>query len=124
MDVNMPKTPCRAYACPNLVSRADKGFCDKHASHRHGWQKQQQGKTTTERGYGQAWRKLRQQVMERDGYLCQVCKRQGRLTEAQAVDHIINKAQGGTDELTNLQAICHTCHKAKTQAESHRGGGG
>lgn len=118
----MPKTPCRAVGCPNLVSRADKGFCDKHASHRHGWQKQQQGKNTTERGYGQAWRKLRQQVMERDGYLCQVCQKQGRLTQAQAVDHIINKANGGTDELTNLQAICHACHKAKTQAESYRGG--
>ena len=119
----MPKTPCRAIGCPALVNRADKGFCDKHANHRYGWHKRQQGKTTTERGYGQTWRKLRQQVMERDGYLYQVCKRQGKLTEAQAVDHVINKAQGGTDELTNLQAICHQCHKIKTQSESHIGGG-
>lgn len=120
----MPKTPCRAVGCPALVERSDKGYCSKHAHHRHSWHSRQAGKTTTERGYGQAWRKLRQQVMARDGYLCQVCKRQGRLTEAQAVDHIINKASGGTDELTNLQAICHACHKAKTQKESSGGRGG
>lgn len=120
----MPKTPCRAHACPALVSRADKGFCDKHAHYRHGWHKSQQGRTATERGYGQAWRKLRGQVLARDRHLCQVCLLDGRYTPATEVDHIINKASGGTDELTNLQAICHACHKTKTQAESHRGGGG
>ena len=117
----MPSTPCRAHCCPNLVSsRTMKGYCDSHAHLRanDGWQAWHRGQNTTERGYGQAWRKLRQQVMERDGYLCQVCKQQGRLTEATAVDHIKNKASGGTDDLDNLQAICQVCHRAKTQAES------
>lgn len=120
----MPKIPCRAIGCPALVSRADKGYCDKHAHHRHGWHKSQRGRTASERGYGQAWRKLRNQIMERDRYLCQVCLANDRYTPATEVDHIINKAQGGMDELSNLQAICHACHKTKTQAESRRGGGG
>ena len=117
----MPATPCRAFGCPNLVtSRTMKGYCDSHAHLRanHGWQAWHRGQNTTERGYGQAWRIKRAHILERDGYLCQVCKQQGRLTEATAVDHIKNKASGGTDDLDNLQAICQVCHKAKTQAES------
>ncbi|WP_394260804.1 HNH endonuclease [Moraxella boevrei] len=113
-------TPCRYRGCPNLVtSRMMKGFCDEHAEHRNGWLKTQRQKgNTTKRGYGNAWRKLRNQIMERDAYLCQICKANGKITQAQAVDHIINKASGGTDDQSNLQAICHACHKLKTQSES------
>lgn len=113
-------TPCRYRGCPNLVaSRLQKGYCDNHAEHRHGWLKTQRKKgNTTQRGYGQTWRKLRQQIFARDNHLCQVCKSQGKITQATEIDHIINKASGGTDELTNLQAICHACHQTKTQQES------
>lgn len=115
----MPVTPCRAHRCPNLVKRSQKGYCDEHADKRYGWQRSQKVKgTVTQRGYGHAWRKLREQVLERDGYICQVCKADGRLTAATEVDHIVNKASGGSDTLDNLQAICKACHKAKTSAES------
>lgn len=40
------------------------------------------------------------------------------MTPASAVDHIRGKAAGGSDELTNLQAICVDCHRVKTQAEA------
>jgi 5-methylcytosine-specific restriction endonuclease McrA len=40
------------------------------------------------------------------------------------VDHKIPKAQGGTDDENNLQAICVTCHKCKTERESNEGRGG
>ncbi|MGV6491373.1 HNH endonuclease [Stenotrophomonas rhizophila] len=59
--------------------------------------------------------------MRRDAYLCQPCKGQGRVTEATEVDHIRNVAEGGTDDESNLQAICACCHGAKTQAEARRG---
>ena len=71
-----------------------------------------------ERGYGTAWDKIRKQIMQRDGYLCQPCRRQGRPTPAKAVDHITPKAKDGTDDPDNLQAICNDCHKAKTKAET------
>nr|WP_240754574.1 HNH endonuclease signature motif containing protein [Lampropedia aestuarii] len=77
--------------------------------------------SSTERGYGSAWRRLREQILRRDLYLCQVCKREGRLTEATEVDHITNKSEGGTDEPKNLQAICTCCHKSKTAMEAARG---
>jgi len=41
-----------------------------------------------------------------------------KLTEAKQVDHITPKAQGGTDDMDNLQSICVECHTTKTQLEA------
>jgi 5-methylcytosine-specific restriction protein A len=74
--------------------------------------------SAADRGYGAAWRKARARVLARDCGLCQVCKAQGKSRPATEVDHIINKAQGGNDLDSNLQAICKPCHKVKTAAEA------
>jgi len=34
------------------------------------------------------------------------------------LDHIVNVAQGGNDEESNLQSLCVPCHKEKTLRES------
>jgi len=39
---------------------------------------------------------------------------------ATEVDHIIPKAKGGTDDMSNLQAINKECHKKKTAREQGR----
>lgn len=36
-------------------------------------------------------------------------------------DHIVNKAQGGTDDMDNLQSLCKPCHDKKSQQESKLG---
>jgi len=74
--------------------------------------------TSKERGYGHAWTVLRAKILKRDGWQCQECKRQGRLTAAMEVDHITNKAIGGDDHPSNLQALCKPCHSAKTKREA------
>lgn len=66
-----------------------------------------------ERGYGREWTRLRQQVMTRDKRLCQPCLRNDRVTPATEVDHVKPKAKGGTDDMSNLQAICSPCHTEK-----------
>lgn len=93
-----------------------------HTSTLGGWSAPQRG-TAAERGYGWQWRKVRNQVMRRDSYRCQCseCKKSGRILPAHEVDHKVPKAQGGTDDPSNLQAINRDCHKRKTQAEG-RGG--
>ncbi len=88
-----------------------------------GWHATQAEKTTTERGYGAAWRRAREQALSRDCGLCQVCARAGRVTLAAEVDHITPKFEGGTDHPANLQAICKPCHRTKTEAESRRAAG-
>ena len=60
------------------------------------------------------WRKLRAQVLLRDGFRCQVCGRAGKME----VDHIVPMEKGGhpTDP-DGLQAICVPCHIDKTRGE-------
>lgn len=50
--------------------------------------------------------------------LCQPCLQLNRFTPFAQVDHIKAKAQGGEDELDNLQCICGPCHDAKTALET------
>lgn len=62
--------------------------------------------------------------------MCQECLRQGRLTPvgdkpfSAFVDHRIPKAEGGTDDLANLQTLCRPCHTAKTDREKNQSRGG
>lgn len=113
MPARTPKA-CRKQGCRNVTTDRS-GYCDEHQT--CGWQRHQKGKTSSQRGYGSAWRKLREVVLKRDGYLCQSCLKQGRYVTANTVDHIIAKAHGGSDELSNLQSLCDACHKAKTARE-------
>ena len=64
------------------------------------------------------WERKRQATLARDKFLCQECLRKGRLTVATEVDHIIPLEEGGTDEGSNLQSLCHDCHALKTTIEN------
>lgn len=88
-------------------------------------------KSSAQRGYGSAWRRLRLRILERDGYVCQCDQCQGgklRLREAHAVDHIVSKAEwqiqrgtlDGVDHEGNLQAINSECHDRKTEEDRRR----
>ena len=74
-------------------------------------------------GYGRAWERIRAVALRRDQGLCQPCRRAGRPTPATEVDHVTPKAEGGTDELGNLQSICRECHADKTAREAARAQG-
>ena len=73
--------------------------------------------TANTRTRGSVWMKVREEVMNRDCGICQTCKRNGNVSAATQVDHIIPLHQGGTDARNNLEAICDECHKVKTAAE-------
>lgn len=40
------------------------------------------------------------------------------------VDHILAKRKGGTDDPSNFQSLCRTCHNRKTNAVDGGGFGG
>lgn len=66
------------------------------------------------------WQAVREMVMQRDGYTCQPCLREGRIAvRATDADHIIPRkvAPERTYDLTNIEAICRACHNAKTRSE-------
>lgn len=54
------------------------------------------------------WQAVRQEILERDGYLCQYC--QGL---ANSVDHIIPRSLGGDEDPDNLCASCKSCNSKK-----------
>jgi 5-methylcytosine-specific restriction protein A len=80
--------------------------------------------STTERGYGHSWQKRRKAVLRRDNGLCVECYKRDTLTIATDVDHIVRKADGGTDDMDNLQSLCRRCHIAKTRLENGAKGSG
>lgn len=74
------------------------------------------------RGYGYQWTKIRARILARDLYLCQRCLAHDRPTPATDVDHKIPKAKGGTDDDSNLQALCGQCHRDKTADDARQSG--
>ncbi|MCB6184274.1 HNH endonuclease [Leeia sp. TBRC 13508] len=113
-----PRKPCTYPGCRTLVA-VGQSRCDDHP-HMNRFADRGRGSSAS-RGYGWQWAKLRRQVMERDCGLCQVCQSAGYTMPATAVDHILPKSSGGTDALSNLQAICDSCHKSKTAKEAANG---
>lgn len=75
--------------------------------------------TTTQRGYGWKWQKLRLKVLERDHYICQAHLKRGVYVPGNDVDHIVSKAKGGGDDMENLRILCSACHRHKTATELH-----
>lgn len=55
--------------------------------------------------------------------LCRMClgMEPPRYSPSTIADHIVNKADGGTDDRSNYQGACDPCSKAKTARESARG---
>ena len=56
------------------------------------------------------WRRLRKQVLERDGWSCTGCGQHGGRLECH---HVRRYVDGGTDDLSNLVTLCAKCHIAK-----------
>jgi 5-methylcytosine-specific restriction enzyme A len=75
--------------------------------------------TAHQRGYGARWQKARAGWLVAHP-LCAACERQGRVTAATVVDHVI--PHRGDMALfwaaaTNWQSLCKPCHDAKTARE-------
>ncbi|MBD3886881.1 HNH endonuclease [Phormidium tenue FACHB-886] len=55
---------------------------------------------------------VRQYVLKRDHHQCQSCGQTEEETEL-TIDHIIALAQGGSNDLSNLQPLCRRCNSCK-----------
>ena len=80
--------------------------------------------TAADRGYDHTWRKAREGWLRKHP-LCVYCEREGRVTAATILDHII--PHRGNQELfwaseTNWQSLCKTHHDGqKAQEEAAQG---
>ena len=71
-----------------------------------------------------SYHELHRQVLERDGWRCQIC---GSMQHLQ-VHHLTLRSQSGSDEEQNLITLCADCHErmhrhvdAATPAQGRRG---
>ncbi len=111
-----PKRPCPEPLCKNLT---DGGRCEEHRQQEQRRYDKERG-TSTQRGYGPQWRKLRLMVLNEEP-LCRECQRQNKTTPATEVDHIDGDVRNLHRE--NLQPLCRHHHSQKTVREQGRWGG-
>jgi 5-methylcytosine-specific restriction protein A len=70
-----------------------------------------------ERMSSRPWSRLRAHVLSSHP-LCAHCRREGRVSAATDVDHIVPLWRGGSNDLANLQPLCGPCHAVKTAGEA------
>lgn len=107
----MPYKPLKICRYPGCGALTAGSYCDKHKSESISGYRP----TAYRRGYDNRWRKARQIYLAKHP-LCEECKKNGRLTAATVVDHII--PHKGDRKLfwdeNNWQALCKRCHDRKT----------
>ena len=112
------KKICCYSGCGTLTNAR---FCSKHNIPKNKRAIDTRG-NSAERGYGGDWRKVRNSYIMHNP-LCEQCSRQGRVTAAQDVDHIV-PFKGKDDPLrldwNNFQSLCRRCHNKKTRADNAR----
>ncbi len=115
-----PLKPCKYPSCPKLT---DGDYCPEHKKLMDKrYDTYQRSKESAQFYHSHAWKKKRQDFLIEHPF-CEQCRRQGRLTKATVVDHIIPIRMGGSlldDE--NLQALCASCHTKKSILEGSRFG--
>ncbi len=78
----------------------------------HGGGAWQRTNPSSKHRYGAAWQETRARVLRQEPN-CQICGK-----PATEVDHVRAHADGGTDERSNLRALCHPCHKKHTSEQN------
>ena len=111
-----PKRPCSYPGCPNLT---DGRFCEKHQKQENRRYEKYDRTPEMKKRYGRAWKKIRDRHMA-EYPLCEMCKKQGRLTPAEEVHHIVPLSHGGTHEESNLMSLCKACHSEITAKSGDR----
>ncbi len=73
--------------------------------------------------------KLRAQVLDRNGFTCQMCGLTPGNTDPDTgrnvrlhIGHIVDKSLGGKDSLANLRTLCSTCNQGAKNVTSEKPG--
>jgi len=66
--------------------------------------------SAVDNGSSAKWKRIRLQILRRDGYMCQQC---GQTDGQLHIDHIIPRRLQGTDDESNLRTLCQKCNLSK-----------
>lgn len=101
-----PKKPCAYPGCPKLTN---KRYCVEHTKQEARRYERYERDPETHKRYGRSWVRIRKAFMSANP-LCELCKTEGRLNPAELVHHKRKLTEGGTNDWSNLQALCPECH--------------
>jgi 5-methylcytosine-specific restriction protein A len=101
-----PKKPCAYPGCPRLTGGR---YCEEHAKQEARRYNRYERDPETNKRYGRSWTKIRA-VFLQSHPLCEMCKAEGRLTPATLAHHKWKLTDGGTNDWSNLRALCSECH--------------
>ena len=105
-----PKRPCSYPGCSRLI---DGRYCEEHRQVAGRQYNKYKRDPNTNQRYGRAWRRIRELYIQAHP-ICEQCEKEGRLTLAEEVHHILPLADGGTHDAENLMALCKSCHSSIT----------
>ena len=114
-----PKRPCSYPGCPELT---DDIYCESHKSLINRNYNKYERDSASNKRYGRAWKRIRDRYIKAHP-LCEECEKEGRLTPAEEVHHIIPLSKGGGNENSNLMSLCKSCHSRITAESGGRWGG-
>ena len=111
-----PLKPCRYPGCPKLVETR---YCEEHAKQVASDYEKYDRDPKVRARYSGAWKKIRSRFIA-EHPLCELCQRQGRITCANEVHHILPLSRGGTHRQDNLMSLCTSCHSSITAKDGDR----
>jgi len=113
-----PKRPCSYPGCPKLTYGR---FCEEHTKEETKRYERNQRDPAMKKRYNRTWKRIRDRFLG-EHPLCERCQKEGRLTPAEEVHHIVPLSRGGTHATDNLMALCTGCHSTITAKEGGRWG--
>lgn len=113
-----PKRPCSVNGCPELTYGR---YCEKHQKESDAQYNKYQRDPAHKKLYGRTWKRIRDRYIK-EHPLCEECQKQGRLTPAEEVHHVLPLSQGGTHSIDNLMSLCSSCHSRITARDGGRWG--
>ena len=100
-----PKRPCAYPGCPKLT---DGQYCEEHkVIARRNYNKYERTQK-----YDRAWKRIRDRYIHAHP-LCEDCLERQRYVPAAEVHHVIPLSQGGLSDVSNLRALCRSCHQKR-----------
>ena len=101
-----PKRPCSYPGCPRLTEGR---YCEEHQKLTDKNYNKYERNTVHKKRYGRAWRFIRAAYAKAHP-LCEQCLAEGRYVATEQIHHKLPLSQGGTNDVSNLMALCRSCH--------------
>lgn len=113
-----PKKPCSYPGCCKLTHDR---YCEEHTKQSNKNYERFERPYNSSEKYGKHWRAIRSRYIKLHP-LCEDCLEFGYtpIGKSEEVHHIKPLSKGGTNEYSNLRALCKSCHSRHTAEDGDR----